>query len=347
MKKILIIVGARPQFVKLAPVLAALRARDQLQAVVVHTGQHFDPGMSDIFFDELGLSPPNHHLGIHGGTHGRMTGRMLAAIDDTILVENPAAILVVGDTNSTLAGALAAAKLHVPVAHLEAGLRSFNKAMPEEINRVLTDHVSSLLFCPTVAAVDNLARESIHAGVHHVGDVMFDAIVMFRDRANKTSHILERLGLAEEAYVVATLHRAENTDDPVRLGTLLDYVKRSAEKPVVMPLHPRTREKISTFGLSTDGMTIVEPIGYLDMIHLVGSSGGVFTDSGGLQKEAYFLRRPCVTLRDETEWTETITHGWNRLWSVTDYQARQPITDYGDGNASGQVAAVLEQFLSR
>lgn len=347
MKKILIIVGARPQFVKLAPVLAALRASDQLQAVVVHTGQHFDPGMSDIFFDELGLSPPNHHLGIHGGTHGRMTGRMLAAIDDTIFVENPAAVLVVGDTNSTLAGALAAAKLLVPVAHLEAGLRSFNKAMPEEINRVLTDHVSSLLFCPTAAAVDNLGREAIHAGVHHVGDVMFDAIVMFRDRAKKTSHILERLGLTEEAYVVATLHRAENTDDPVRLGTLLDYVKRSADKPVVMPLHPRTREKISTFGLSTDGITIVEPIGYLDMIHLVGSSGGVFTDSGGLQKEAYFLRRPCVTLRDETEWTETITHGWNRLWSVTDYQARQPITDYGDGNASGQVAAVLEQFLSR
>ncbi|CAN5171524.1 UDP-N-acetylglucosamine 2-epimerase (non-hydrolyzing) [soil metagenome] len=345
MKKIFTVVGARPQFVKLAPILAALRGRDQLQAVVVHTGQHFDPEMSDVFFAELGLPPPDHHLGIHGGSHGDMTGRMLAAIEDRIVFEKPAAVLVVGDTNSTLAGALAASKLHVPVAHVEAGLRSFNKAMPEEVNRVLTDHVSSLLFCPTRTAMENLARESVNTGVHHVGDVMFDAILMFRERAKKTSRILGRLGLIEQSYSVATLHRAENTDDPVRLGKLLDYLRQSAGGTVVLPLHPRTRQKISAFGLSTAGLTVIEPIGYLDMIQLVGASAGVMTDSGGLQKEAYFLGKPCVTLRGETEWTETIAHGWNRLWTVNDYAPRHPIADYGDGHASAAIVRILEQSL--
>lgn len=345
MTKILTIVGARPQFVKLAPVLAALRGRPRLQPLVVHTGQHFDPGMSDVFFDELGLPAPDHHLGIHGGSHGEMTGRMLTAIEQTIVTEKPAVVLVVGDTNSTLAGALAASKLHVPVAHLEAGLRSFNKTMPEEINRILTDHVSSLLFCPTQTAMANLARESITEGVHHVGDVMFDAILMFRTQAERMSRILDRLGLKEGAYSVATLHRAENTDSAAQLGALLAYLKRSTDRPVVLPLHPRTRQKIAEFGLSTDGLVVIEPVGYLDMIRLVSGAANVLTDSGGLQKEAYFLGKPCVTLRAETEWTETIAHGWNRLWTVDGYAPRKPISDYGNGHASEQIADILEQFV--
>lgn len=345
MTKILTVVGARPQFVKLAPVLAALRARPRLQAPVVHTGQHFDPEMSDVFFDELGLPAPDHHLGIHGGLHGEMTGRMLAAIEQTIVAEKPAVVMVVGDTNSTLAGALAASKLHVPVAHLEAGLRSFNKAMPEELNRVLTDHMSTLLFCPTQAAMAHLARESITEGVHHVGDVMFDAILMFRSQAERTSRILDRLGLTEGTYRVATLHRAENTDSAEQLGALLTYLKNSLDTPVILPLHPRTRQKIAEFSLSTRGLTVIEPLGYLDMIRLVSGAAGVLTDSGGLQKESYFLGKPCVTLRKETEWTETITHGWNRLWTVDSYALRRPITDYGDGHASEKIADILEKFV--
>jgi len=277
--------------------------------------------------------------------HGEMTGRMLVAIEEAIVEEKPAAVLVVGDTNSTLAGALAASKLHVPVAHLEAGLRSFNKAMPEEINRVLADHVSTLLFCPTRTAVANLSRESITAGVHHVGDMMFDAIQMFCAQAERTSRIIDKLGLKEKAYSVATLHRAENTDSAARLGALLDYLRRSLGQPVVLPLHPRTRGKIAEFGLSTDGRTVIEPIGYLDMIRLVGGAAYILTDSGGLQKEAYFLGVPCVTLRAETEWTETVTHGWNRLWNTSDYAPRRPIADYGDGHASVKVADILEQLL--
>lgn len=345
MTKILTIVGARPQFVKLAPVLAAFRENVELKAVLVHTGQHFDPEMSDVFFHEFNLPAPDYHLGIHGGSHGEMTGRMLAAIEETILIEKPAAVLVVGDTNSTLAGALAASKLHVPVAHLEAGLRSFNKVMPEETNRVLTDHVSALLFCPTQTAVNNLARESISEGVHHVGDVMFDAILTFRARAERSSRILDRLGLTEGAYSVATVHRAENTDNAVQLGALLDYLRCSPDKPVVLPLHPRSRQKIAEFSLCTDGLMIIDPIGYLDMVRLAGGAACILTDSGGLQKEAYFLGKPCVTLRTETEWTETITHGWNRLWTTSDYAPRRSIPDYGDGQASGKVAAILEQFL--
>lgn len=347
MLKILTIVGARPQFVKLAPVLSALAGHSQILPVVVHTGQHFDPDMSDVFFTELGLPQPDHYLGINGGSHASMTARMLVAIEAVILEERPDIVLVVGDTNSTLAGALAASKLHVPIAHLEAGLRSFNRLMPEETNRVLTDHMSEWLFCPTHAAVKHLADENIMRGVHHVGDVMYDAVIMFRDLALTKSRVVERLGLRDQHYAVATVHRAENTDNSDRLSALLAYIRAAADPVIVMPLHPRTRQKIASDGLSLEGIKVIDPVGYLDMLRLISGAQQVLTDSGGLQKEAYFLGRPCVTLRDETEWTETVTHGWNRLWRGPEYVERRPITDYGEGTASNRIAAIFAAYASQ
>jgi UDP-GlcNAc3NAcA epimerase len=344
MKKIFAVVGARPQFVKLAPVFTELRKNPNFQVVVAHTGQHFDHEMSQIFFDELNLPTPNYHLGINGGSHGEMTGRMLAALEHLIIADRPDAVLVVGDTNSTLAGALAASKLHVPVVHLEAGLRSFNKKMPEELNRILTDHMSTLLLCPSLSAVEQLSREGIRAGAHNVGDVMFDAILMFKERAIRRSTILDRLDLQGKPYSVVTIHRAENTDDAERLGRMLAYVQ-SQHSAIVFPIHPRTRQKIIDFKLSTGGMTVIDPVGYIDMIQLVSGADTLMTDSGGLQKEAYFLGRPCVTLRDETEWTETITHGWNRLWTSAEYAPRSPISAYGNGRAGEKVALLLEQLF--
>jgi UDP-GlcNAc3NAcA epimerase len=314
---------------------------------MIHTGQHFDPSMSDVFFDELGIPQPAHNLGIAGGSHGQMTGRMLEGIDAILTAEQPDWVLVYGDTNSTLAAALAASKLHFPVAHVEAGLRSFNRRMPEEINRVLTDHVSSLLLCPTALAVRNLAAEGITKGVLHVGDVMYDATLDARQRAATSSTIRQRLGLTEGAYQVATVHRAENTDCAETLGKVLTLLKAKAqEMPVVLPLHPRTRQAAARFGLDFDGLTLCEPLGYLDMAWLVAGAAAVMTDSGGLQKEAYFHRRPCLTLRSETEWVETVEAGWNRLWVGADYVTpRQEITDYGDGNAAQTIAALLKKGL--
>jgi UDP-GlcNAc3NAcA epimerase len=342
--KIVSVVGARPQFIKAAAVSRALAAAD-LTEVMIHTGQHFDPTMSDIFFSELGIPHPAHNLGIAGGSHGQMTGRMLEGIDAILTVEAPDWVLVYGDTNSTLAAALAAAKLHFPVAHVEAGLRSFNRRMPEEINRVLTDHVSTLLLCPTESAVRNLAAEGITKGVLQVGDVMYDATLDARERAAQTSTIRQRLGLTDGAYQVATVHRAENTDSAETLSKVLTVLKTAAQTmPVVLPLHPRTRQAAERFALNFDGLTLCGPLGYLDMAWLVAGSAGVLTDSGGLQKEAYFHRRPCVTLRSETEWVETIEAGWNRLWEGDDYQTpRRDISDYGDGTAAQTIAALLKQ----
>jgi UDP-GlcNAc3NAcA epimerase len=338
---ILTIVGARPQFIKAAPVSAALR-RAGLGEVLLHTGQHFDAKMSACLFDELGLPPPAHHLGIHSLSHGAMTGRMLEAIEAVIQQERPDWVMVFGDTNSTIAGALAAAKLHVPVAHIEAGLRSFNRRMPEEINRVLTDHLSSLLFCPTSTAVDNLQREGIISGIHKIGDVMFDSTRLFLERARRESKILAELGLERGGYSVATVHRSENTDQPDRFDRIMRWLEVTArERRVVMPVHPRTARLIRQRDWRPAGITLLPPLGYLDMVMLVNAAAAVFTDSGGLQKEAYFHRVPCVTLREETEWSETVQAGWNRLWTQPDYAPRREITEYGAGDAAGRVAQIL------
>jgi UDP-GlcNAc3NAcA epimerase len=339
-RPILTVVGARPQFVKAAPVSRALAGKGRRE-ILVHTGQHFDPLMSDVFFDELGLDRPAYNLDVHSLGHGAMTGRMLEKLEEVIGAEKPGAVLIYGDTNSTLAGALAAAKLNVPVAHVEAGLRSFNRRMPEEVNRLVADRLSALLFCPTAAAVRNLAAEGVTVDVHLVGDVMFDTTLAAIGRAQARSRILETLELAPKSYAVATLHRAENTDHPDRLARMVAWLERQAvDRPVVMPVHPRTR-KVMAAEVVPKGVRLVDPLGYLDMMQLVHHAAAVFTDSGGLQKEAYFHRVPCVTLRDETEWVETIEAGWNRLWTVEAYRPRRGIPDYGDGHAAERIADVL------
>jgi UDP-GlcNAc3NAcA epimerase len=341
--RVLTVVGARPQFVKAAAVSRALRESSGIEELLVHTGQHFDADMSDIFFDELGIPKPAHALGVHGGNHGEMTARMLALIEQLIIDERPDLVMVYGDTNSTLAGALAAAKLHVPLAHVEAGLRSYNRHMPEEINRVLTDHVSDLLFCPTYAAIANLAKEGITKGVHHVGDVMYD-VTLAAISAAERSRVLESLGVAPGAYAVATVHRAENTDDADRLREVMRYLLDEARAwPIVLPVHPRTRLALEKHSIATEGLTLCEPLGYLDMTRLVSQCVCVFTDSGGLQKEAYFHRRPCVTLREETEWVETIECGWNRLWKGPPYRERQDIREYGTGRAAQAIVELLRK----
>ncbi len=311
--KIVTVVGARPQFIKAAAVSRVLRRT--CTEVLVHTGQHYDDNMSKVFFDELDVPPPDCHLGIGSGGHGAQTGAMLAALEEVLVREKPDRVLVYGDTNSTLAGALAAAKLHLPVAHVEAGLRSFNRRMPEEINRVLTDHLSDLLFCPGETAVAHLAAEGIVAGVHAVGDVMHEALRHAVALAERKTTVLERLGLAPNGYALATLHRAENVDDPARLAQLLAALREVARRqPVVFPVHPRTRRRLAAGGAAaTAGLRLLEPQGYLDMVRLEAGAAVVLTDSGGMQKEAYWLRVPCVTLRDETEWVETVREGWNVL----------------------------------
>jgi UDP-GlcNAc3NAcA epimerase len=341
---ILTVVGARPQFIKAAPVSAAL-ARAGLREVLVHTGQHFDAQMSDVFFDELGLRAPDYHLQINSLGHGAMTGRMLESLEQVMLEERPAKVLIYGDTNSTLAGALAAAKLNIPVAHVEAGLRSFNRRMPEEVNRVLADHVSTLLLCPTQTAVANLNAEGILRGVHLVGDVMYDATIAAVKRARERSNILDAQGLTQGGYAVATIHRAENTDDPERLARILAWLEGAArQRRIVMPVHPRTRKLLDARRWAPTGVKLLPPIGYLDMTMLLANAVEVLTDSGGLQKEAYFHRVPCVTLRDETEWVETIEAGWNRLWTQpVRVAARHEIADYGSGDAAEQIAALLSE----
>lgn len=358
--KLLTVVGARPQFIKASAVSRAVRQAAErgvlLREVLVHTGQHFDANMSQVFFEELGIPAPDYHLNISSLCHGAMTGRMLEAVESVLLNEQPDMVLVHGDTNSTLAGALAAAKLHIPVAHVEAGLRSFNKRMPEEVNRVLTDHVAGLLFCPTSIAVENLRKEGIEQGVHLVGDVMFDVTLHYSGLARER-HDLEKWGLAEKGYALCTVHRAENTDDPLRLAGILGAVREIArELPVIMPLHPRTRNIIgnSGGGLALQGIQAVAPASYLEMLRLEMSARVILTDSGGVQKEAFFHRVPCVTLRDETEWRETVDMGWNVLAGagregiVRAWRDARPRTEsgpvYGDGNAAGKIVECMSRL---
>ena len=314
--KIATVIGARPQFIKAAAVSRVLRARAGMDELLIHTGQHYDANMSEVFFAELAIPRPDIHLGIGSGAHGAQTGLMLQALESALSAHPVDAVLVYGDTNSTLAGALAAAKLQLPVAHVEAGLRSFNRRMPEEINRVLTDHLAALLFAPTTTAVDNLRREGIaDTAIHLVGDVMYDAACYYRTKAAAESAMTERARLDRGGYILATVHRAENTDDPARLRAIWQGLLAVAEwLPVALPLHPRTRAAAAALGLAPSAnLRLLDPVGYLDMVMLEQHAAIIVTDSGGVQKEAFFARVPCVTLRDETEWVETVEAGANQL----------------------------------
>jgi len=355
---ILTIIGARPQFIKAAMVSRALQQAGSRE-FLLHTGQHYDDNMSQVFFDELDIPHPDINLGIGGGTHGQNTGRMLEAIEAVLLAQRPDWVLVYGDTDSTLAGALAAVKLHIPVAHVEAGLRSFNRRMPEEINRVLTDHTADLLFAPTDTAVANLRREGLpESRIARVGDVMYDAALYYAAQAETRSRILERLGLAPREYILATVHRAENTDDPARLQAIFGALAQVARTlPVVLPLHPRTRKALKQHGLynlATQHLHMLDPVGYLDMVMLEKHARLIATDSGGVQKEAYFHRVPCVTLRDETEWVELVEAGWNVLAPPTSAQTiraaleaglerrGQDVLLYGNGHAAEKIVQRLQ-----
>ncbi|WP_071871005.1 non-hydrolyzing UDP-N-acetylglucosamine 2-epimerase [Atopomonas hussainii] len=357
-KKIVTIVGARPQFIKAAAVSREiLKHPDRIEEIMVHTGQHYDPNMSQVFFDELEIPAPKYNLEVSGGGHGAMTGRMLEGIERILLDEKPDWVLIYGDTNSTLAGALAAAKLHIPVAHVEAGLRSFNMRMPEEVNRILADRVSTMLFCPTVAAVESLALEGITRGVHNVGDVMYDVALHYSDRARQASRILEKLGLTEKGFALATCHRAENTDDPLRLEEIIGALAEAARTlPVVLALHPRTRKLLRQFGLEhhLELLAVVNPLPFMDMVALEQAAAVILTDSGGVQKEAFFYGVPCITMRDETEWTETVESNWNVLVGadagriaaaldkvLTEKVKCAPVFPYGDGKAAEKILACL------
>ncbi|MBS1723719.1 MAG: UDP-N-acetylglucosamine 2-epimerase (non-hydrolyzing) [Armatimonadetes bacterium] len=352
MVRVLTVVGARPQFIKAAAVSRAFSASGGVEEKILHTGQHYDDAMSDQFFRELQIPAPAYNLEVGSASHGAQTGRMLEGIESVLLGERPDWVLVYGDTNSTTAGALAAAKLHVPVAHVEAGLRSFNRRMPEEFNRIVTDHLSDICFAPTAVAVGNLAREGISgASVIEVGDVMYDAALAARDA--EPSARVQGLDLESGTYVLATVHRAESTDDPDSLRAIFEGLAGTGRR-VVLPLHPRTKKAIADLSLTTPSLEIIEPVGYLDMAHLTRNAGVVATDSGGLQKEAYFHGVPCVTLRTETEWVELVDMGWNILQPpsssaevsravLASFGRRgRPGSPYGDGKAAEKIVEALK-----
>lgn len=350
---ILSVVGARPQFVKAAPVGRALAAAG-VRNVLLHTGQHYDPGMSGVFFSELGIEEPDYNLGAGSGSHATQTAAMLTGIEEVLLSERPDWLLIYGDTNSTLAGALAAAKLGVPVAHVEAGLRSYNRSMPEEINRVVADSLSTLLFCPTSVAIDNLAREDITSGVHVVGDVMYDAVLWASERVpDREESILARLGLEPGEYLLATVHRASNTDSVENLTAIM-WALHATEERVVFPVHPRTLKALYNAGIRPgDNIMQIEPVSYLDMIALEKHARKILTDSGGVQKEALWFGVPCITMRDETEWVETVECGWNTLTGTnparileavhTSKPEDTPPQIYGDGKAAQKIATLLKE----
>lgn len=310
--KVLSIIGARPQFVKLGPLSRELRSRGHHE-VIVHSGQHYDRNMSEQFFEDLDIPAPDHALSISGGGHGEQTGRMLEACERVIEDERPDLVVVFGDTNTTLAGALGAVKLHVPVLHIEAGLRSFNREMPEEINRVLTDHASDYLFAPTATAVANLEREGLAGRTYRTGDIMVDSVLHGARAARERSDVLERLGVEEGAYDLVTLHRPYNVDDPVRLSAMLGALG-SRGRPVIFPVHPRTRKTLEAAGVVVpESVSLTAPQSFIDFVRLESGAHLILTDSGGVQKEAYILGKPCITLRPETEWVETVDAGWNLL----------------------------------
>jgi len=348
--KILTILGARPQFIKAGTVSREIAKYTEIEEVIVHTGQHYDANMSDVFFDEMQIPKPNYFLDINGLGHGAMTGYMLVKIEEVLLKEKPDYVMVYGDTNSTLAGALAAAKLHIKVVHVEAGLRSFNMKMPEEINRILTDRISNILFCPTQSAIDNLVSEgyeNMDIKIVKNGDVMQDGAIFYKDLALKPNCKIE------ETYILATVHRAENTDDPNRLSDIFNALHEIAkETQVILPLHPRTKKIIESLELSVENLTIIEPVGYLEMVWLIDNCESVMTDSGGLQKEAFFFRKPCITLRDQTEWVELVNNGFNVLvgankskilfaYENNEFNKNFDINLYGNGQASKKIVLEL------
>ncbi len=347
--KILTVVGARPQFIKAAAVSNVIRK--QHEEILVHTGQHYDENMSKVFFDELKIPKPDYNLEVGSGNHGHQTGTMLIKLEEIYFNEKPDLVLVYGDTNSTLAGALCASKLLIPVAHVEAGLRSFNMNMPEEQNRILTDHISKFLFVPTTSAIKNLKNEGISKGVHNVGDVMFDAILHFKGLAEGKSSIINNLQVAKNEYILTTIHRAENTNDINRLKNIIEALNESG-KTVILPIHPRTKKYINDYGLKfSENIKLIDPVGYLEMINLEMNSEKIVTDSGGVQKEAFFLKKPCITMRDETEWVETVENGWNRvvgtdknkiLDSIVNFYPKQQQKDiFGDGKAANQILDII------
>jgi UDP-GlcNAc3NAcA epimerase len=362
--KIITVVGARPQFIKAAVVSRAIAQHNQqhptqsIQEMLVHTGQHYDPNMSDVFFAEMQIPQPDYHLGIGGRTHGAMTGQMLEKIEEVLLKEKPDVVLVYGDTNSTLAGALAAVKLHILVAHVEAGLRSHNMRMPEEVNRVLTDQISRWLFCPTETGVKNLENEGFltcrQAIVSNVGDVMYDAALFYKQIAKPTDAIASLINQLNSGFYLATVHRAENTDESVRLSNIIDALETiSRATPVVLPLHPRTHKILTSKNLHLDNMRLIAPVSYFDILTLLKHCKGVFTDSGGLQKEAYFFQKPCIILRDETEWVELVEYGFSTLtgaerdkilqteMSINNKNIDSSIFLYGTGNAGTKIVQKL------
>lgn len=360
MIRIITIVGARPQFVKAAMLSRAISMRNKegmsFEEKLIHTGQHYDENMSRVFFHEMGILKPTWQLHCGNHTHGAMTGQMLMDIEKILIDNQPDYVLVYGDTNSTLAGALAASKLHIPVVHVEAGLRSFNKAMPEEINRILTDHVSSILCCPTQTAVQNLHKENITKGVYHVGDIMYDAALLFGKEAEQRSTILQTLGLSPKKFLLCTVHRAENTDSQERLCQIAQaWTEIAASERIVIPLHPRTRIYLEKYNLlatlqQQSNILFTAPLGFLDMVMLERNARIILTDSGGIQKEAYFHKTPCITLREETEWTETIESGWNQLAGfhakdiikcLSTSNDRKEIQEYGDGNTAQKILDLL------
>lgn len=359
--KLITIIGARPQFIKAAPFSTMFRKENQ--EILVHTGQHYDENMSAVFFKELNIPEPDYNLGVGSGSHGKQTGRMMEKIEEIIIKEKPDGMLVYGDTNSTLAGALAASKLHIPVFHVEAGLRSYNKRMPEEQNRVLTDHLSDLLLCPTQTAVNNLKKEGIIEGVIHTGDIMYDAVLRnieisklrysnegWLDELRRQNENIP--DLKEKEFYLSTIHRAENTADLDKLYKIFSAFE-NMDKPVLMPLHPRTKNLINDLDIKLENTITVKPVGYLLMLYLTANAYMVVTDSGGLQKEAYFLKTPCTTLRDQTEWIETLENNWNVLSSIDVDTILHSITrnldcikhpqplSFGDGNAAKQICQAI------
>ncbi len=354
MIKIFTIVGARPQFIK-ASILSRLIRSDKwkkhINEVIVHTGQHYDKNMSDVFFSEMGIPEPNYNLNIGSATHGKMTGELIIKIEEILINEKPDFVLVYGDTNSTIAGALAAAKLHIPIIHVEAGLRSFNKKMPEEINRILTDHLSKILFCPTKLSIRNLKNENIVKDVYLVGDIMYDAAIFYGNR-NNNYNLIEELGLEKKKYILATIHRAENTDNKQKLKNIFNaFRKISLTEKIIIPMHPRLKKSMQEIGLynvlcSIKNIINIDPIGYIDMIELEKNSKIIITDSGGIQKEAYFHGVPCITLRDETEWIETVENGWNQVVgtdedriadAISNVKKGTKIDEYGDGTTAEKI----------
>lgn len=352
--KILTVVGARPQFIKAAAVSNIIRSK--FNEVLVHTGQHYDENMSKIFFEQLNIPKPDYNLGIGSGSHGKQTGLMLIKLEEIYLKEKPDLVLVYGDTNSTLAGALAASKLLIPVAHVEAGLRSFDMNMPEEQNRILTDHIASILFPPTNTAVVNLRKEGIIKNVYNVGDVMFDAIIDFKKLAEEKSSIIHELDLNNRKYILATIHRAENTNNIQRLKNIISALN-DCDRQIVLPLHPRTKKYVANYGLKfEDNIKLIEPVGYLDMINLEMYSEKIVTDSGGVQKEAFFMKKPCITIRNETEWVETVKNGWNIITgtdklnilnAIKNFIPKTPQKDiFGDGKAGEKILKVLNDNVN-